>query len=236
MPRRARLEFPGIPLHITQRGVNRCAVFVDDDDRRHYLALLEDAARRHALAVHAYVLMGNHVHLLVSSGEAGALSRAMRDLGQCYVQGFNRRHRRTGTLWEGRFKSCLVDSERYVLSVYRYIELNPVRAAMVAAPEDYRWSSVHAHLGASDDPLLTPHTAFLALGADRRARVAAYRTWLASGVDDAELEAIRAHIVQERALGSERFQRMLERTLNRPLQVRPRGRPRRDGASQAIAD
>lgn len=134
MPRQARLEIPGVPLHITQRGVNRCAIFLDDDDRRHYLCLLGESAAEHGLEIHTYVLMGNHVHLLVSSGESGQVSLAMRQLGQAYVTAFNRRHRRTGTLWEGRFKSCLVDSDRYLLTAYRYIELNPVRAAMVEKP------------------------------------------------------------------------------------------------------
>ena len=162
MPRQARLEIPGIPLHITQRGVNRCAIFLDDDDRRHYLNLLADSAKQYALRLHAYVLMGNHVHLLISSDEAGTVSRAMRQLGQNYVTAINRRHRRTGTLWEGRFKSCLVDSERCLLTAYRYIELNPVRAAMIAAPWDHPWSSVHANLARQHDPLVTPHSAFSA--------------------------------------------------------------------------
>ena len=109
MPRQTRLELPGTPLHITQRGVNRCAIFVDEEDRRHYYELLRDTVHEHGIAVHAYVLMGNHVHLLLTSPERDALSRAMRNVGQCYVQAFNRRHRRTGTLWQGRFKSCLVD-------------------------------------------------------------------------------------------------------------------------------
>ena len=151
MPRQPRLEIPGIPVHVTQRGVNRCAVFLDDDDRQHYLKLLAASEQRHALQIHAYVLMGNHVHLLISSEKAGALSKAMRQVGQNYVSTFNRRHRRTGTLWEGRFKSCLVDSNRYLLTVYRYIELNPVRAAMVELPEHYSWSSVHANLALLQD-------------------------------------------------------------------------------------
>jgi putative transposase len=131
-PRQARLEIPGIALHITQRGVNRCAIFPDDDDRHHYLRLLAESAANHGLQIHACVLMGNHVYLLVSSAEPGKVSLAMRQLGQAYVTAFNRRHRRTGTLWEDRFKSCLVDSDRYLLTAYRYIELNPVRAAIAA--------------------------------------------------------------------------------------------------------
>jgi putative transposase len=164
MPRQPRLELPGIPMHVTQRGVNRCAIFLDDDDRHHYRRLLREACNKHAVAIHAFVLMDNHVHLLLSSLAAGAVSCAMRAVGQAYVQAFNARHSRSGTLWQGRFKSCLVDSDRYLLAVLRYIELNPVRAAMVAAPEEYRWSSVHTHLGRSHDPLLTPHIVYLGLG------------------------------------------------------------------------
>lgn len=191
MPRRARLEMPGIPLHIMQRGVNRAAIFVDDDDRRHYLALLRATLHKHGVALHAYVLMGNHVHLLASAAQPGSVSRALRIHGQCYVQSFNRRHRRTGTLWEGRFKSCLVDSDRYLMTVYRYIELNPVRAAMVATPDEHPWSSVHAHLGQRTDPLLTPHPVLDTLGCDARSRAAAYRAWLHESIDASELRAIR---------------------------------------------
>jgi putative transposase len=228
MPRQARLEIPGIPLHLTQRGVNRCAIFLDDDDCRHYLRLLRESAGSHGLEVHAYVLMGNHVHLLVSSGEPGKVSLAMRQLGQAYVTGFNRRHRRTGTLWEGRFKSCLVDSDRYLLTAYRYIELNPVRAAMVEKPEHHHWSSVHANLALCDDPLVTPHACFMAMGDTRQLRAEAYRTWLEQGVSDDELIAIRRHLQQERAFGSKRFQAMAEKTLGRPVSLRRPGRPSRD--------
>lgn len=227
MPRQARLEIPGVPLHITQRGVNRCAIFLDDDDRRHYLCLLGESAAKHGLEIHAYVLMGNHVHLLVSSGESGQVSLAMRQLGQAYVTAFNRRHRRTGTLWEGRFKSCLVDSDRYLLTAYRYIELNPVRAAMVEKPEHHHWSSVHANLARCEDSLVTPHPCFVAMGSTPLERADAYGAWLKQGISDDELIAIRQHLQQERAFGSKRFQAMAEKTLGRPVSLRRPGRPRR---------
>lgn len=225
MPRRPRLELPGIPLHVVQRGVNRAAVFVDDDDRGHYRALLHDHFNRQQVALHAYVLMGNHIHLLASAGAAGAISRALRNLGQCYVQAFNRRHGRTGTLWEGRFKSSLVDTQAYLLTVYRYIELNPVRAAMAAWPEDYRWSSARANLGLRHEPLVTPHPAFSAFVATASKDSTPYRDWLHAPIDTAQTEAIRMHIQQERALGQPRFQAMVAKALNRPVAVRPRGRP-----------
>lgn len=218
---------PGIPLHITQRGVNRCAIFLDDDDRRHYLGLLGESAAKHDLRIHAYVLMGNHVHLLVSSDECGQVSLAMRQLGQAYVTAFNRRHRRTGTLWEGRFKSSLVDSDHYLLTVYRYIELNPVRAAMVENAEHHHWSSVHANLARCEDSLVTPHPCFIAMGNTPLVRAQAYQAWLKQGVSDDELIALRQHLQQERAFGSKRFQAMAEKTLGRPVSLRRPGRPRR---------
>lgn len=171
--------------------------------------------------------MTNHVHLLVGADVVGALSRAMSKLGQRYVPAFNRRHGRTGTLWEGRFKSCLVDSERYLLTVYRYIELNPVRAAMVDAPEPYRWSSVHANLGLKDDFLVTPHPVLAELARNGPSPGEAYRHWLREGMSAVDLDAIRAHLQQERAVGSPRFQAMVAKTLNRPVEYRSRGRPRR---------
>lgn len=227
MPRQARLEIPGIPLHITQRGVNRCAIFLDDDDRRHYLGLLSASAAKHGLGIHAYVLMGNHVHLLVSSDESGQASLAMRQLGQAYVTAFNRRHRRTGTLWEGRFKSCLVDSDRYLLTAYRYIELNPVRAAMVKKTRASPLVQWHANLARCEDPLVTPHPCFVAMANTPLERADVYGAWLKQGISDDELIAIRQHLQQERALGSKRFQAMAEKTLGRPVGLRRPGRPRR---------
>lgn len=236
MPRLPRLELPGIPLHVTQRGVNRCAIFIDDADRHHYRRVLRDACRRHDVAIHAFVLMDNHVHLLLCAARAGSISPALRLTGQTYVQSFNQRHGRVGTLWQGRFKSSLVDSGAYALRVMRYIELNPVRAAMVERPEDFRWSSVHTHLAMAQDPVLTPHPAYAALGSDRVSRAAAYRTWLHAPLAEHELASIRAYMAQEKALGEPRFQAMVEKALNRPATVRPRGRPRRGAAARGIED
>lgn len=233
MPRRPRLELPGIPLHITHRGVNRAATFLDGEDFSSYRQHLGDALVEQGIALHAYVLMTNHVHLLVTPPAPGRLSVAMSRLGQRYVPAFNRRHGRTGTLWEGRFKSCLVDSERYLLTVHRYIELNPVRAAMTSTAEDYRWSSVRASLGLAPDSLLTFHPLYLAMGADPIQRGSIYREWLQQGISEDDLQNIRSHLQQERALGHPQFQAMVEKTLNRPSFVRPRGRPRK---SEALAE
>ena len=155
-------------------------------------------------------------------------------MGRRYVRAFNARYRRTGPLWEGRYKSCLVDSDRYLLACLRYIELNPVRAAMVAQPWDYRWSSVHAHLGLRADVRLTPHPGYLALGRDARERSAVYRCLLLHALSDDVLADIRSHMRQERALGSPVFQSMVEKALNRPVDVRPHGRPRRDSSANVL--
>ena len=229
MPRRARLELPGIPMHITQRGVNRCAIFIDDDDRHHFRRLLRDAAQAQQVAVHAFVLMDNHFHLLLTGERAGDVSLFMRQVGQSYVQAFNARHGRGGTLWQGRFKSCLVDNDRYLLTVIRYIELNPVRAAMVESPDAYRWSSVHTHLGRTRDPLITLHATYHALADTPEGRASAYLAWLREGIDPDDLASIRQHLAQERALGDPRFQRMVAAALSRPVTCRPRGRPRTGG-------
>lgn len=236
MPRQPRLELPGIPMHVTQRGVNRAAIFLDDDDRHHYRRLLRHACHVASVAVHAFVLMDNHVHLLLSANAEGAISEAMRRSGHAYVQAFNARHGRSGSLWQGRFKSSLVDSDEYLLQVLRYIELNPLRAAMVSRPEHFRWSSVHSHLGLARDPLITPHAGYLALGTDAEQRASAYRDWLYRTSDNDELDRIRRHVEQERALGNPRFQAMVAKALNRPVHCRPRGRPATSADSSQLTN
>ena len=174
--------------------------------------------------------MDNHVHLLLGSPECGAISATMRAAGQSYVQAFNARHRRCGTLFQGRFKSCLVESDRYLLNVMRYIELNPVRAAMVASPDAWRWSSVHSHARGARDPLVSLHPLYLSMGHDQESRTHGYREWLRAGIGDDELAAIRKSLAQERSLGNDRFQRMVERALDRPATCQLPGRPRLKGA------
>jgi putative transposase len=224
MARLPRLDLPGIPQHVIQRGNDRQPCFAADDDFLHYRQELGEAARRFGCALHAYVLMTNHVHLLVTPPEVGAVSRMMQALGRRYVACFNARYRRTGTLWEGRFKAGLVDSERYVLTCYRYIELNPVRAGMVASPERYRWSSFpHNALGALD-PRITPHPGYEALVAGAIG-CAAYRALFADAIRDEDIEAIRCHTQQQRAWGSRRFQTQIEALAGRTASVRARGRP-----------
>lgn len=225
MPRRPRLELAGCPMHLTHRGNNRCAVFLDDEDFNHYRQTLADVFSKHEIQLHGYVLMHNHVHLLLTQPDKGVLSNAMRMVGTRYVPYFNQRHGRCGALWEGRFKTCLVDSEAYLLNVLRYIELNPVRAMLCEAALSYRWSSVHFHLNGIEDRLLSPHECYLRLGENEASRRSTYRDFINQGICDADVAAIRWHMQQERALGSPRFQALVEKTLIRPAACRPCGRP-----------
>ena len=226
MARLPRFDLPGVAQHIVQRGNDRQPCFADDADYLHYRQELGEAALRHGCAVHAYVLMTNHVHLLVTPSEPGAASRMMQAIGRRYVACFNARYRRTGTLWEGRFKSALVDSERYVLTCYRYIELNPVRAAMVATPDAYRWSSHARNAGGAHDPRISPHPAYLQLGADAAERQASFRRLFEAALASQDTADLRLHTQQQKAWGSDRFRQQVEALTQRAAGIRPRGRPR----------
>jgi putative transposase len=190
MPRTARIVIPDLSLHVVQRGHNRRDCFFDDADYRLYLDFLATFAARFACSIHAYCLMTNHVHLLLTPHTEDACAQVMRHTGLHYVQRINKRLSRTGTLWEGRFHSCLVSSERYALACYRYIESNPVAANMVSHPREYRWSSHSANVrGVSG--FLTPHAAYSALSADVFTRGAAYAALFDTPVDDTVVEEIR---------------------------------------------
>jgi putative transposase len=229
MARRPRLELPGVPLHVIQRGHNRADCFYADADRRLYLACLAQSAARHGCALHAYVLMSNHVHLLVTPAAAGGVAAMMQALGRRYVRLFNDTHERTGTLWEGRFKSSLVDTESYLFNCHRYIELNPVRARMCAAPLEYRWSS-HAHyrLGVPN-PLVTPHPVFESLGRE------AFAELCRTPLPDATLQRIRESANKGWALGSEAFLDRVEAALGRSVRPAKRGPPFRRKQSERVA-
>ncbi len=228
MPRRARLAIAGIAWHIIQRGNNRSECFFTEADYRRYLGTLGEQADRHGCAVHAYVLMTNHVHLLLTPEREDSAALLMKHLGQRYVQYINRTYRRSGTLWEGRFKSCLAQRDEYVLRCYRYIELNPVRARMVGHPRGYQWSSYGANGEGRADPLLTPHAEYLGLGASSDARRSAYRALIEAQMDDAHVDAIRQATNGNYVLGDRRFQREIEQMLKRRVTPGRSGRPKRD--------
>lgn len=225
MPRPRRLNLVGIPQHITQRGNNRQACFFDNEDRLAYLSLLHRAARRRSCDIHAFVLMTNHVHILATPSVANGVSRLMQDVGREYVRYINDTYRRSGTLWEGRFKSSLVDSAEYCLICYRYIELNPVRAAMVDIPDHYLWSSYRCNALGQDNELITPHEEWMALGADDRSRYAAYRALFDNAPRKSQLEQIRYTNRKGLPLGSDSFKSQIETQLGIKLGSGKVGRP-----------
>ena len=226
MARRARLVIPGVPLHIIQRGNNRHACFLADRDYLVYLSMLQACAVRASCAVHAYVLMTNHVHLLLTPESAKSPGKLMKALGQSYVQYINRRYRRTGTLWEGRFRSCIVDDERYFLTCQRYIELNPVRAEMVDHPRQHPWSSYRANAEGVTNDLLTPYYLYLRLAQDGAERLAAYRKLFEDELPSEHLEFIRRATNGNFALGDAPFVKRAADVLAQYVEPRLAGRPR----------
>ena len=227
MPRRPRVTLPGVPLHIIQRGNNREACFYADDDYRSYLHWLKQYATECRCAIHAYVLMTNHVHLLLTSQTATGTSELMKHLGQRYVQYVNRTYGRSGTLWEGRFRSCLTQEESYLLGCYRYIELNPVRANMVTHPAEYAWSSYAANAQGSPTAIITPHPRYNDLGIDPSARQASYRALFRDQLDPQLVNEIRAATNGNYALGSPAFESQVARALARRVSRGKPGRPRK---------
>ncbi len=225
MPRKPRFYLPGVPAHVIQRGNNRQATFFCDDDYLAYLDWLKSGAGEYDCAVHAYVLMTNHVHLLLTPDTHTGISRLIQFVGRHYVTYINRRYRRSGTLWEGRHKGCLVAEDDYLWACSRYIELNPVRAGMVAAPEEYRWSSYGANALGKSNALLTEHPLFTALGHHRAQREQRYRGLFGDVLTPAQIRGIRAAVQTGTPLGSGRFREQIEQTLRRKVGQPRRGRP-----------
>ena len=227
MPRRARLTLPNVPMHVIQRGNNRQACFYADEDYRFYLDWLTEYASKTGCRVHAYVLMTNHVHLLVSADGGDGVGALMKALGQRYVQYANRTYRRSGSLWEGRFRSCLTQEASYLLACQRYIELNPVRAEMVVHPADYRWSSYRVNAQGEESPLIVPHLLYEALGGTREARQAAYRELFRHELEPGLVDAIRKATNGNFALGNARFGEQIALALGRRALPGRSGRPRK---------
>ena len=225
MPRRARLKVAGLPVHIIQRGNNRQACFFADEDYQFFLDCLARLAKRFRCALHAYVLMTNHFHLLLTSELEAGPSLLMKFLGQRCVQYVNRTYRRTGSLWEGRFRSSLVQTERYLLGCYRYIEMNPVRANMVKHPIEYPWSSYAANAEGKPVAWITPHGEYHALGLDDERRRAAYRGLFTTELDQQLLRDIRISTHGGYAIGSSRFREDVEHALKVRATPRGPGRP-----------
>jgi len=227
MARLPRFVIPDQPQHVILRGNNRAEIFCAEADYSFYLEKLKLACDKHGCSVHAYVLMTNHVHLLITPHLEQSLGKAMQMLGRYHVQYYNYCYQRTGTLWEGRYKATLIDSEAYLLTCMRYIELNPVRAGMVIDPADYPWSSYHFNaLGQSSD-LVVPHPEYLRLGESNEARQAAYRDLFKHQLSENSIADIRDATNKAWALGSDRFKQRIQEQLGRRVEPKARGGDRK---------
>ena len=223
MARKPRLNLVGIPQHIIQRGNNRQACFASDEDMAAYMHWLHESADEYGVQIHAWVLMTNHIHLLATPTEADAVSKMMQRLGRYYVRYFNQSYGRSGTLWEGRFKSCLVSDDDYFLLCQRYIELNPVRANMVTDPANYVWSSYRSNALGLRSNIRVPHYLYLALGNTEQERLINYRSLFLCHVEEQLITEIRNAINQGLVLGTEKFKSDVAAMTGRPVTLLKRG-------------
>jgi putative transposase len=225
MPRKPRFFLPGVAVHIVQRGHSRNPVFIENSDYQFYLDLMYDASRRHKCAIHAYVLMTNHVHLLATPSEKESISRLMQAVNRQYVPYINYTYGTSGSIWEGRFKASLINDEEYLLTCMRYIELNPVRANMVCLPAEYRWSSYCVNAQGCMNELVTPHSIYLKLGQQREERFTAYKAMFDIYLDKDVIGRIRNSCQTGTPLGNDYFRAMIEQKLRRKVGQARRGRP-----------
>jgi len=225
MARLPRLNLPNVAQHITQRGHNREACFANDEDCAAYMHHLREAAEKHEVAIHAFVLMTNHVHILATPKTADGVTKLMQGVGRNYVPYFNYVHGRSGTLWEGRYKSCLVASDAYLLECYRYIELNPVKPGLVDRAEDYRWSSHKSNAYGLPSTILTPHALYKKLGKNREERLEAYRRLFDAHQPKATKVEIETMLDKGLVLGNDSFKKQVEKLLGRNVRPRKAGRP-----------
>ncbi len=235
MPRKPRLAPAGVTQHVIQRGNNRQLIFRDNQDRALFTNWLAQYSRQHAVQIHAWVYMSNHIHVLATPQREQGLPHMMQSLGRQYVRYFNQRYQRSGTLFEGRYKSCLVGSDHYVLACYRYIEMNPVRACMVANPGDYVWSSYLPNAHGAASGMLTPHPAFLGLGASAEARQTAYRGLFRLPENAVSQQALRLATQQGYVFGDGVFTEAMEKQFGVRLRPGRRGRPGIQGKDDAGA-
>ncbi len=226
MPRKPRFNLIGVPQHVIQRGNNCEPCFYAEEDYRRYLDNLLESAEKYECHIHAYVLMTNHVHVLVTPLAENSIPKMMQALGRRYVYYMNKAYKRTGTLWEGRYKSSLIDSDAYLLTCMRYIELNPVRAGMVSHPADYKWSSYQANARGNEEQLVKVHPLYQQLGHEDKARQEAYRELFRSHIDDEMLHEIRHALNHEVVLGRSYFKDKVEAMTQRQVRLGKPGRPR----------
>lgn len=227
MARLSRFVIVGQPQHVIQRGNNREVTFADDSDYLFYLEKLQAACEKNECDIHAYVFMTNHVHLLITPNIENGISKVMQSVRRCYVQYFNYTYKRTGTLWEGRYRATLIDSENYLLTCSRYIELNPVRANMVEHPSQYRWSSYYSNANGKEDKLLTPHLLYKRLGKSDNEIQMVYRNLFRASISEKTLEEIREASNKAWVLGDDRFKEQIERLIERQTMPKERGGDRK---------
>ncbi|HYJ19222.1 MAG TPA: transposase [Burkholderiales bacterium] len=228
MARLPRFFVQGETLHVIQRGNNRIPIFSANHDYLFFLDCLQQASTEHGLVIHAYVLMSNHVHILASPQHEASLPKTFQSVGRRYVQHFNHAYKRTGTLWEGRYRATLIDSEHYLLTCMLYIELNPVRAGMVDHPADYPWSSYQSNATQVRNTLVTPHELYLRLGQSIEERNDAYKQLFHAQLSDSDVDAIRDATQKAWVLGSDPFRNRIEARADRRATPLSRGRPPKD--------
>lgn len=227
MPRRPRMYISGMPYHIVQRGNNREPCFFEVEDYQFYMELMRQLLPRYGVHLHAYVLMTNHVHLLMTPDEKESISNLLKVVGSRYAQYINKKYNRTGTLWEGRHKPSVVDSENYLLKCYRYIELNPVAAVMVSKPEEYRWSSFGCNAWGDLSSVIEPHSEYLKLGKVPEDRCYRYRDLFSVSLNDEDVHFIQKAEHYCQPLGGDRFRLQIEEKIGRSVGLMERGRPRK---------
>ena len=227
MARLPRYFVKGVPQHIILRGNNRDPIFANDEDCLFFKDVLQDGAKRNGLAIHAYVFMTNHIHLLASPTSEESIPKTLQSLGRRYVQYFNFRYQRTGTLWEGRYRATIVEAETYLFECMRYIELNAVRAGMVRRPSEFPWSSYQANAGLIVDPFVVPHRLYRSLGISDEARHEAYKALVQLPMDEVILKSIRDSTNKGWAMGGGRFKSRIETLTDRRVAPLPKGRPKR---------
>jgi len=227
MARHPRFVLQGQPQHVIQRGNNRDIIFVADEDYQYYLQKLDDACKKYCCELHAYILMTNHVHLLITPYSKNGIGKVMQYIGRYYVQYFNHQYQRTGTLWEGRYKATLLDSESYLLTCSRYIELNPVRAGMVENPADYPWSSYHFNALGKKNNLISSHVVYKSLGKDDGSRQSRYCGLFDNHMSKVDIDDIREATNKAWVLGNDRFKAKVEQLIDRQIQAKARGGDRR---------
>lgn len=232
MPRRPRVFLPGQPIHLIQRGHNRSRIFHGADDAKAYLKWLREACAKRGVALHAYALMPDHVHLLVTPKSEPSLPSAMRDVNWRYSRHANAAQGRTGSLWDGRYKACIVDAKEYFFACCRYVELNPLRIGIAQDPETYRWSSFKSNALGMINPILTPHPLYLSLGTNAAARAAAYLELFDQPLPESTVAAIRAATNGDWALGNNSFEARVTRHAGRNMTPRGPGRPWPEKAEQ----